>query len=77
MFNDGHRVPRFNQSVQYDQQLTNIVEMESGGGFIQNVESTPGCSSGEFARELDTLCLTTREGRGGLSQVQIVETDVD
>ena len=68
MLDDDHGVPQFDQTVQHLQQLANVVEMEAGGGFVQDIESFAGLGSREFSRQFDALGFTPGQRGGGLSE---------
>jgi len=76
VFDHNHGVASVDEPADYGKQLTNVVEVQSRGGLIQQVESSPCCLLGQLASELDALCLSARQCRRRLTEVQVVEADV-
>src|SRR6184192_2383585 len=64
------------QAVQDMQQLLDVVEMQPGGGLVQDVEGLAGGTLGELSRQLHALRLTARERGGVLSEAHVREADV-
>src|SRR5216683_3943939 len=58
MLDDQHRVAKRNQSLEHIQQFANVVEVQTCGGLIKNVQSTPRLALRELTRELDALRFT-------------------
>ena len=76
MLDDNYRIASVRQSVQYLHQLVHILKMQSCGRLIQNIYRLTGTSPGEFGCQFDTLCLTSGQGGGGLSQLHIGKSHV-
>src|SRR5215831_2296803 len=51
------------QPMQHVQQLCYVVEVQPGGGLVEDVERAAGGALGQLARELDPLRLTAGERR--------------
>src|SRR5262249_359974 len=51
------RVAAVGETPQYSEQALDVVEMESGGGLIEDVERPSGGATRQLLRELDTLRL--------------------
>ena len=58
------------------QQLLDVVEMQPGGGLVQDVEGLAGGTLGELARQLHALRLTARERGGILAEAHVRQADV-
>ena len=71
VLNHHHRIARFDQLIQNAQEQSDVVEMQTRRGFIQDVKSLTGAAFGELKRKLDALRLAARECGGALSQAQI------
>ena len=50
--------------------------MESGGGFVEDVDGASGVALGEFGGEFHALALSAGEGGGWLSESDVAESDV-
>ena len=50
--------------------------MQPGRGLIQDIHRATRCLPGEFPRQFDTLCLTTRQRCSGLTKVYIAQTNI-
>ena len=75
MLDDDHAVSRIHQFGNHTQQMPDIVEVQAGGGFVEDVQSLTGTAFAEFLGELHALRLTAGEGRRGLAEVDVVEPD--
>ena len=53
-----------------------ILKMQSCGRLIQDIDGPAGTSSGKLRGQLDTLCLTTGQGSGRLSQLYIGKSHI-
>src|SRR5262249_50825749 len=76
VFNDNDRVAGFHKAMKNAQELVDIVEMKTGCWLVQNVECLPGAATAKLASELDSLRLASGKGRGGLPELDIVQTDI-
>lgn len=63
MLDDEHTISFFNKPVEDVEELLNIGEVESCSRLIEDIEGLPCRSLGEVEGKLDTLRLSTREGR--------------
>src|SRR5262249_50869584 len=73
---DEHRVAGVDETLQDAEKPPDIVEMEPGGGLVENVEDVPTQPGAELSGDLEALRLAARQGRGGLAQAEIAEPDV-
>ena len=77
VLDDEYRVPLLYETIEDIEELLHIREVESCRWLIEDIECLTCRSLGEVERELDTLRLSTRERRCGLSESDIPETDID
>src|SRR5690606_10278935 len=77
MLNDHDGVAIVPQAMQYLQQLFDVVKMQTGGGFVQNVEGVASVAFGQLPRQLYPLGLAAGQGGGGLAETYITESNVD
>src|SRR6185437_6139878 len=85
VLNDQHRAAGFDQPSKGGQQLADIVEVQPGGGFVENVESAvaPLCflrqaqavARLQVCRQLHALRFAPGKGGGRLSQAQVAESN--
>ena len=61
MFDNQNSVSLIDKSCQHRQQSTHVLKMQSSSWFVQQIDRVAGASLGQFGRQLDTLCFTTRE----------------
>src|SRR5262245_53534389 len=61
------------QLPERDGQLVNVVEVESRGGFVEDVENLVLCLARKVGGQLDPLGLAPGERRGRLSQPQVTQ----
>ncbi len=76
VLDDDDRVALVDESGQDCQQLADVLEVQTGGGLVQNVDRAPGGALLELAGELHALGLAAGEGGRGLTETDIAETDV-
>ena len=76
MLDHHHRVPRRGQALQHSQQLPNVLEVQPGGGLVQNVEGVAGGTLLELRGQLDPLGLAAGERGGGLPQLDVSQADI-
>ena len=57
------------------EQFGNVMEVQSCGRFVEDVECPPGGSLGEFLSELDALRLTARQRGSLLADLDVSEAD--
>src|SRR5690606_26818417 len=72
---DDHRVALLDELVEDLEQLRDVVEVEAGGGLVEDVEGAAGGALGELLGELDALRLAAGEGGGLLADVDVGEAD--
>ncbi len=65
------------QAVEHGEQLANVLEVQPGGGFVEDVERLAGVALGQFAGQLDALGLAAGEGGGALPQADVGEPHVE
>ena len=76
VLDDHHRVPAVDQPVEHGEQLLHVVEVEAGGGLVEDVEGAAGAHPGQLPRQLDALGLAAGEGGGGLPELHVAEPHV-
>src|SRR6266566_3966893 len=55
VLDDEHGVAKIDQALKNIEELTNVVEVQAGCRFIQNVEGAPGLALGKFTGQFDAL----------------------
>ena len=76
MFDDDDRVAVVDEAVEHFEQLGEVVEVEAGGRFVEEVERLAGVGPGELGGEFDALGFAAGERRGALAEREVVEADV-
>src|SRR5690606_11434781 len=71
-----HRVPGVDQTLEDDEQFADILEMETRGRLVEDVEGATGGAAPQLRCQLDPLRLTAGEGRGRLPELDVAEPDV-
>ncbi len=73
---DHHdRVALIDKSLQHCQQLEHVVEVQTGGWLVQNIEGLAGGAAAQLLAELDALRLAAREGGGRLTELDVAQAD--
>ena len=75
VLDDDDRVAARGESVQHGKELADVVEMQAGRRFIEDIERLAGAFADEFLRELDPLRLAAGERRRLLADMDIVQPD--
>ena len=55
--------------------MSDIVKVQAGGGFVENVQGLTRTAFAEFLGELHALCFAAGKRRRGLAEVDVVEPD--
>ena len=76
MLDDQHRVPSLHQQLEHVDEPPHIVGVQTGGGFVQNIDGLAGGALGQLRSQLHPLCLTAGEGGGGLPQLHIAQPHI-
>ena len=76
MLDDDDGMSTFDEGIKSTEQTTDIVEMESGSRFIKDKEGRVGVFLTNELGQFNTLVLTTREGRGTLTEFDISQSDI-
>jgi hypothetical protein len=69
-------VALIHKAVQHVEQEPHVLEVETRGRFIEDVQGPAGVPFGELGGQLDPLGLAARERRGCLAQVDVAQTHV-
>ena len=77
VLDDDDGVAEVGEAVQDFEQLADVVEVEAGGGLVEEIERAAGLALGELAGELHALGFAAGERGGGLAEVDVAEADVD
>src|SRR5690349_7332341 len=75
VFDDQQRVARGPEFKEDFEEFCDIVEMQAGGGFVENVESATGGFAREFAGKFDALSFAAGERCGALAEADVAEAD--
>src|ERR1035438_7605103 len=75
VLDDDNRVAEVGQAMQHVEQFADVVEVQSGGGLVEQVESLAGLALAEFAGELDALRFASGERDGGLTEVNVSRSE--
>ena len=63
-------IDKFLQDIHQD---SDVLEMQAGGGLVENVERLAGVFLREFGGQFDSLAFSTRKGGGGLAKFDVAE----
>ena len=76
VFHDQHAVARVAELEEGLDEKLDIAEVESGGGFVEEVERVGGGRLGEFEGEFEALRFAAGECVGRLTERQIAEAEL-
>src|SRR5882724_2255956 len=77
VLDDEHGVAEINEALQDVEELSNVVEVQAGGGLVENVERAAGLAFRKLTRELDALGFAAGKSGGGLAEGDVAESDFD
>ncbi len=77
VLDDDDRVAEVGEAVENFKQLADIVEVEAGGGLVEQVEGAAGLALGELAGQLHALRFAATERCRALAEMHVAEADVD
>src|SRR5436190_17946158 len=76
MFDDQHRMPRFDQALKTIEQPLNVREVQTSRRFVQNVEIvTAAPHFAQLGGKFDALRLAARENRRRVTKFQVAQTE--
>ena len=76
MLDDNDGIATGNKAAQNVHEDADVLEMETGGGLVEDIDGTAGIALRQLGGKLDALALTTREGGGRLAELDIAEADI-
>src|SRR5882724_8447293 len=77
VLDDEHGVAKIDQPLEDIEELSNVVEVQAGGGLVENVERAAGLAFRKLTRELDALGFAAGKSGGGLAEGDVAESDFD
>src|SRR5947209_2661257 len=77
VLDDDDGVAEVGEAVEDFEEFAHVVEVEAGGGLVEEVEGASGLALGELPGQLHALGFTAGERGGGLAEVDVAEADVD
>ena len=76
VLDDDDGVAQIDQAMEHVEQLANIVEMQTGGRLVEQIERSAGVGPGQLGGQLDALGFAAGKRVGRLAESQIIEADV-
>ena len=73
VLDDDHGVALVDESAEDLEQAPHVLEVESGGRLVEDVDGAPVGAALQLGRELDALRLAAGEGRGRLAEPDVAE----
>src|SRR6267143_1331469 len=77
VLDDEHGVAEIDKALQDVEELSNVIEVQAGGGLVEDVERAAGLALGKLAGELDALGFAAGKSCGGLAERDVAEADFD
>src|SRR5579862_434652 len=75
VLDDEDGVAEADEALENVEKLADVVEVQAGGGLVEDIERAAGLPLGEFASQLDSLRFASGESSGGLAELHIAEAD--
>ena len=67
VLDDQDGISQIGEAVQDVEEFFYVVEMQAGGGLVENIKCAAGLAFGKFLGELDALGFAAGERGGGLA----------
>src|SRR5580658_5587444 len=77
VLDDEHGVAERDEALEDVEKFADVIEVQTGGGFVEDVERAAGLALGKFAREFDALGFAAGKRGGGLAERDVAEADFD
>ena len=77
VFDDDDGVAFFDKTIERMNETGNVVRVEANGRFVENVDGASCSDFAQFAAELNALGFAAAERRGGLTEANVIEANVD
>src|SRR5260370_28877161 len=77
VLDDEHGVAEIDEALQNVEKFSHVVEVQAGGGLIEDVERAAGLALGKLAGQLDALGFAAGKSCGGLTEGDVAEADFD
>ena len=71
VFDDDNGITSVDKAPEHLHEDADILEMEAGGGLVEDVDGLTCVALGQFGGELDALALAAGEGGGGLPDFDV------
>ncbi len=76
VLDDEHGVAEIDEALQDVEELSDVIEVQTGGGLVEDVERAAGLALGKLASQLDALGFAAGKSCGGLTEGHVAETDL-
>lgn len=76
VLDDDDAVSAADEGVEGFEQLADVVEVEAGGGLVEDEERRVGLLQAQVVGQLDALVLAAREGGRRLPQLDVAQANV-
>ena len=77
VLDDQHRVALIDQARQHREQAAHVFEMQTSGGFVEQINGVAGGPLGKLGGEFHALRFATRQRGGRLTQAHVAEPHID
>ena len=77
VLDDEHGVAKIDEALQDVEELSNVIEVQAGGGLVEDVERAAGLALGKLASQFDALGFAAGKSCGGLAKGDVAEADFD
>ncbi len=77
VLDDDDRVAEVGEAMQDLEELAHVVEVQAGGGLVEQIERAAGLALAELAGQLHALGFAAGKGSGALAKVDVAEADID
>src|SRR6516165_4768424 len=77
VLDDEHGVAQIDEALQDVEEFADVVEMQAGGGFVEDVHGAAGLAFRKFAGKFDALGFAAGQRGGGLTELHVAEAHFD
>ena len=76
VLDDDDGVASADELAQHLHEYAYVLEVQSGGGLVEDVEGTSGVALAQLGGQFHALALAAAEGGGGLAELDVAQADV-
>src|SRR5579872_4666434 len=77
VLDDHDTIAEVGETMQHVEQFFDVVEVQAGGGFVEQIQSLAGLALAQLASQLDALRFAARQRDSRLAEMNVAETYIN